>query len=300
MSHFVAGVIVPGPIANVAAANAVVEGPLEPFCEGNEVEPYEDYLSAEDEADMLDYYRRAALVELLGNNAAVKELSDEDVVTRLEQAGRPFTREDLPGKMEAWRGCEGEIDAEGRLLAWSTYNPDSHWDWYEVGGRWSGMLYGADWLPVKDLLAKIEANADARSKYVVEKAAQRERIYAFLRQRAAEAGEPEPDEATLRQNADGVEWALGMGGVRGATPEQEAELRVANMTEDGLKAAVGVSFFAMITLGGEWLEKGRMGMFGTSYDNQSTGDWFESQTAVLQAAVEADPDAVVVVVDCHI
>ena len=30
------------------------------------------------------------------------------------------------------------IDEEGNL--YSTYNPDSRWDWYEVGGRWNGLL----------------------------------------------------------------------------------------------------------------------------------------------------------------
>ena len=31
-----------------------------------------------------------------------------------------------------------EVDEEGNLL--TTYNPESKWDWYEIGGRWKGML----------------------------------------------------------------------------------------------------------------------------------------------------------------
>lgn len=31
------------------------------------------------------------------------------------------------------------IDDEG-LYRWSTSNPDGRWDWYEVGGRWVGLL----------------------------------------------------------------------------------------------------------------------------------------------------------------
>lgn len=27
-----------------------------------------------------------------------------------------------------------------RAFTWSTYNPDSKWDWYQVGGRWSGYF----------------------------------------------------------------------------------------------------------------------------------------------------------------
>ncbi len=33
---------------------------------------------------------------------------------------------------------EYETDSDGNIL--STYNPDSKWDWYQIGGRWSGML----------------------------------------------------------------------------------------------------------------------------------------------------------------
>jgi hypothetical protein len=33
---------------------------------------------------------------------------------------------------------EDELDEEGNVF--STYNPKSKWDWYEVGGRWSDML----------------------------------------------------------------------------------------------------------------------------------------------------------------
>jgi len=33
---------------------------------------------------------------------------------------------------------EGEISSDGGIL--STYNPNSKWDWYIVGGRWQGLL----------------------------------------------------------------------------------------------------------------------------------------------------------------
>lgn len=33
---------------------------------------------------------------------------------------------------------EDDLDEDGNLL--STCNPNSKWDWYEVGGRWHGML----------------------------------------------------------------------------------------------------------------------------------------------------------------
>lgn len=42
---------------------------------------------------------------------------------------------------EAWEFCKDwgyEIDEDENLI--STYNPESKWDWYEMGGRWSGFL----------------------------------------------------------------------------------------------------------------------------------------------------------------
>ncbi|MFZ2493406.1 MAG: hypothetical protein WA208_18145, partial [Thermoanaerobaculia bacterium] len=45
----------------------------------------------------------------------------------------------LAAKMEDWRGVPGGVDDHG-LYALTTYNRDAKWDWYEVGGRWSGFL----------------------------------------------------------------------------------------------------------------------------------------------------------------
>src|SRR5690606_6757529 len=36
-------------------------------------------------------------------------------------------------------GEDVERDDDG-LYSWTTYNPQSKWDWYQIGGRWSGLL----------------------------------------------------------------------------------------------------------------------------------------------------------------
>lgn len=38
-----------------------------------------------------------------------------------------------------WTGRPVAVDEDG-LYEMTTYNPDSKWDWYEVGGRWAGHL----------------------------------------------------------------------------------------------------------------------------------------------------------------
>jgi len=39
-----------------------------------------------------------------------------------------------------WNGNSWKKNDEGIWEEWSTYNPDSKWDWYELGGRWSGII----------------------------------------------------------------------------------------------------------------------------------------------------------------
>ncbi len=41
--------------------------------------------------------------------------------------------------MPHWRGQPGGVDNRG-LYSVSTFNPQGHWDWYEIGGRWDGIL----------------------------------------------------------------------------------------------------------------------------------------------------------------
>lgn len=48
--------------------------------------------------------------------------------------------------------CGGSGDYE------TTYNPNSKWDWYQVGGRWQGYLGGSDILPVSTVIRKLEAD----------------------------------------------------------------------------------------------------------------------------------------------
>jgi hypothetical protein len=46
---------------------------------------------------------------------------------------------DLIEYMEDWNGYNGAIQ-DGKLGYMSTYNTNSKWDWYVVGGRWGGIV----------------------------------------------------------------------------------------------------------------------------------------------------------------
>ena len=47
-------------------------------------------------------------------------------------------------KGEDWDGGILKKNEDGVWCEYSTYNPDSKWDWYSVGGRWGGFLHYKD------------------------------------------------------------------------------------------------------------------------------------------------------------
>ena len=103
MSHYVVLVIGENP-----------ESQLEPFDENLECEPY--LVGDVDEAEkqrMLDFY---------------------------ERTGEKFNsfEECYAVNGNNWNGNRYQLDNDGVWREYSTYNPDSKWDWYELGGRWSG------------------------------------------------------------------------------------------------------------------------------------------------------------------
>lgn len=92
------------------------ESQLEPFDENLECEPY--LVGDVDEAEkqrMLDFY---------------------------ERKGEKFNsfEECYAVKGNNWNSNRYQLDDDGVWREYSTYNPDSKWDWYELGGRWSGRF----------------------------------------------------------------------------------------------------------------------------------------------------------------
>jgi len=67
-------------------------------------------------------------------------LEPADVASMAEHYGIPA--EDLSALSERlpdWSGADGGVEV-GRLFFWSTENPRSKFDWFEVGGRFSGYF----------------------------------------------------------------------------------------------------------------------------------------------------------------
>lgn len=100
MSHFVTMVIGDDP-----------EKQLEPFNENIEVDEYASQkVSEEDKKRMLDHYGCTDFEECY-------KLHGED-----------------------WNDNDWRKNEDGEWWEYSTYNPKSKWDWYVLGGRWSGRI----------------------------------------------------------------------------------------------------------------------------------------------------------------
>lgn len=119
MSHFTVLVLVPADTKRDAIEDAITAR-LARYDENTEVEPYKRYMDAQDIANMVDHYK----VEATDTAALVTHMED-------------------------WYGYEGGADETG-LYYLCTYNPDSHWDWWQIGGRWDREMQGKNVLPVAD------------------------------------------------------------------------------------------------------------------------------------------------------
>ena len=128
MSHFATIVLLEvdgNKIPSRAVIQSMVDEVMEPFSEHLEVEQYREYMSDEDIQNMAEHYKI--------------DLSAKDA------------RQQIIEKIHDWHGGEGDYDEdEGRYFYWTTYNQKSKWDWYVIGGRWTGRLDGKGYEPDKD------------------------------------------------------------------------------------------------------------------------------------------------------
>ena len=115
------------------------EDNLDRYYEGLEVDPYLEY-TKEEAIDEIKH-RRA-----LNYESAIRALQREDLTDNQKEYYQSIIDKGLFISYEdAWKEIEDwgyEIDEYENLL--STYNPESKWDWYSVGGRWNGFLHYKD------------------------------------------------------------------------------------------------------------------------------------------------------------
>lgn len=325
---------------------------LAPFDENTEVEPYRDYEDGEaheywlysslrraDEDDRNGTGIKPYKPNELGWSSASSKDTPEVQRQKIAEDAAQFRALPNPVSWSDIVRLHNErypddanpmyYDADsGRAYQMSTYNPDSKWDWYQVGGRWKGYfrhLSGADVIHGQSgafgsSISETSLRCDGGRKSVLDLKGMREEKAAEARETYARwlkvvDGTPEArpwsefaevidklddytiDQARLEYGSQPRVQAL-----KGTDFNVfECAIEMYQKPERlfvEIERARAVPGYAVLTLDGKWMAPGRMGWWGVSSDSDSdrAGYW-EVANAYLDSL---DDSTWLVLVDCHI
>jgi hypothetical protein len=256
--------------------------------EKEEIEEYKNGRYAEYLADPIKY------AEECNNNEGHLKYISEDFPKKLEMNDEEIYAEATKYYEEEELGPNGEV--------LSTYNPDSKWDWYEVGGRYAGRIAVKEGVEIDepnfswgwdaDSIAKVTANGtktDSAYKKDID----------FSQMHRTE----EDYQSSIRY------WELI---VEGAEPKNEEEKERIKFSfykpefyleryKNKETYAECNSSFAMwaVVKDGVWYEKGQMGWWAMSNEtNDEAVDW--DLNFFDRFIKNLSEDTLITVVDCHI
>lgn len=232
MSHFVVGVVVPAElIGNHDAVHSHLEDALAPYDENVETEPH-----VRREKKKAGEYLAEELATIEKYQTEAKNDNNVEWLSRLNRSHSELsslTPEEYWEKNYASHYDEEDFDKHGNIL--STYNPESKWDWWRVGGRWDGYI--------------------------------------------------------TKTEVDDGDGGFNFG------KEYESIERNAVKIGDFLADMEGRSMYAYVTSDGQWIEKGRMGWFGVSFDEMDE----DAYTKMIKETLSKEnPEDYLVAIDCHI
>lgn len=259
-----------------------VDEQLAPYDENIEVPKYIEYtkeqLIQKGKDEMKQYAEKGAYAKYIGgfdeNHAHIKYLQ-EKFPKQLQWTDEEFYEDQI-------KDIDPEdIDEEGNV--WSTYNPNSKWDWYVEGGRWAGMLITKDGNRV-DSARKGDIDFNAMLKDQIDNLnAQYDEYEAALR--LVDDANTDEEKAEAEKTLNIAKFmAFGYNGTSVSREEYLSRITAPLITFAVLKD-------------GEWYEQGKMGWFCHVTDEMTDEEWSET---IQQLIDEADDDEIFTIVDCHI
>lgn len=294
MSHSTVLVIVEDATSEKDAIKQAEEM-LEPFDESMEVDPY-----AENEVSFEDFKKT-----FYDEGAFPEEVM-------LERFNNP-TEKDAETLAEELYLNEVRI-VDGKFWAYSTYNPKSRWDWYQLGGRWPDMLPNKKTGKGANVVRNGDLDVEGgRDKAIIAA----NKLYDEFEQLKA-GRDPGPSFEDIVESADPTipeskkyEFARGVYngnpvvkeasekfGLYFTSPHEYFKIgkggRYAFVEEE---AKSFIQTFAVLNSEGEWLEKGQMLMFGFTDNQMEQDDWNKIFWEQLNEAPET---AWFLVYDVHI
>lgn len=269
MSHYTVAVITK---TNPYETNELREL-LAPFDENIEVAPYISRTHEQIIEDAKKYKDKwVEKIENEEDNEKLVEYLLSPNYTWMREYLNAFSDEEL-FKIEI-KEIKENINKDGD--EYSTYNPDSKWDWYEVGGRWSGLLIskvdGKEYnsLQIKDWDYDV-FNTDELHYYC--------RFWDVV----VDGAEPTKEEKE--------EHVFGL-------YNREYYLKKYGSKSNFIKCMCTFSTYALLTPDGEWFAPGKMGWFGCSHAEPE--DEFKWERDYIDLIKTFDPEYYVTIVDCHI
>jgi hypothetical protein len=191
--------------------------------------------------------------------------------------------------LKEWHGVD-DINHQGY-----DYNPKAKWDWYQLGGRWTGFfklkpratgVLGNPSL-VSSKRAEIGTSDQARKKDIdFEKMAQ---------EQFEEAAETY-DKFEEEYKKGGMTSSTGYFDYNVHNLGKDADHYVPESRELYLKRHAAVGTFAVLK-DGEWYEKGNMGWWGFVSDEKNPDEWNDQFNKLI---TELPEDTLLSVYDCHI
>lgn len=294
MSHFVTLVLVnthcsrnkslkdlPKSQSDLESIREKVEELLTPYDENMEVEEYDRdcgcgdwraYRESSDHADSV-FGTINTIRDRFAENRPQNE-TPEQRQQEWEKVAAPWTKIKDEFYQKADKSPDTDCgDCGGTGKYKSTYNPKSKWDWWVLGGRWTGYFEGKDFKP-EDNPNNLET--------------------CFLCRGTGMRN----DELGKSIRADKPEYTCnGCGGTgrRLKHPPQWEKVPTDMMPVSSiLKMDNPIIPYAVVTPDGEWHQKGDMGWFGISSNEDNK--WAEKFWEILKA----HPNSLAVVCDLHI
>ena len=284
-----------------------LETALAPFDENTEVEPYRDYATGEPAGHWS--------WEKTPDSPADPTWAQVTEAHNAKYADDPLY-----------------VDDDGRAYTMSTYSPDSRWDWWQVGGRWTGwfqvrpeyighddMINGKpglmtrantdtdrcdggpkrvlDFARTRDWAQVDEAERYAKFQKLVEGTPEAQLWSSFIARHEADKDGYPIGQARSDYHAQPRVQALK--GTDFDWDTSEAIERFQRPREEVLAraAARAVPGRALLTLDGQWKEPGTMGWWGMSTDTPESED--EYYAWANEYVDSLDDEIVLVLVDVH-
>lgn len=253
MSHYTVAVI---------TENEDIESALAPFNENIEVEKY-IRKTREETIEMCKHEKQRYEIS---NDETYKEWFESSSWNKID-----YTNDETIIKTFLEEMGDEAYDENGNY--WSTYNPDSKWDWYEVGGRWNNMLKLKNGERTNSAIVKnLDFTPDLKH---VER---HKRFWeVVVEDSPLQEGEKQEDFRSFYN--------------------KNYYLKTYSTKENYVKEQTSFSTYAIL-YHGEWIEPNQMGWFGCSSANKDEHEAYREKFEEIMSNLS--PEDWITVVDCHI